>query len=299
MDSKHLKASKYAPRTTAEHLAVSKAEQLKKEKEKATRLLSRLRWKAESLAASYFRAIEILRAELDTDRNMHRRGVSHYPFVLGIESVSASSRIMAPGTRRRATNKKKKQAESMFKVDFFEFYTLLERYIELCLSILGISVSANAPRNNFNALRYITNPDLQRTRPEASHAYHANLLEALDAETCPLHASLGNQNVRIQLGLAKEYRNRWKDADEQAIVQKWGSEDDQAKKNIRLEELDLNLMLITLLAGCEHAQGVVYDRAGTSSVNFNNDTYFEPRHYETMDTDDAPMDYIGDAMDLD
>lgn len=298
MDSKHLKASKYAPRTPAETLAVSRAERLKKEKEKATRLLDRLRWKAESLAASYMRALEILHVEVDSNGFLDRRGETRYPFVLGMASVSMGLGIMPTDKRRRETNMKKKQAESMFKVDFFEFYTLLERYIELCLSIFGISVSGNAPQTNFNALRYITNPDLQRTRPEASHAFHANLLEALDSEKCPLHASLGNQDVRIELGLAKEYRNRWKDADEKVTANKWGSEEHEAKRNIKLEDLDLNRMLMILLAGCEHAHGVVHDRANTTS-NFKSSRDFEPRDYEIMDTDDAPMEYIDDAMDLD
>jgi hypothetical protein len=57
------------------------------------------------------------------------------------------------------------------------------------------------------ALRYATNPGLHRTRPLAFHAFHANLLEALDDEKCPLHDALGTQDVRFQLGLAKDYRN--------------------------------------------------------------------------------------------
>lgn len=276
MDSKHLKASKYAPRTPAESLAISRAERLKKEKEKATRLLDRLRWKAESLAASYTRALEILHAESNSNGFLDIHGETRYPFVLGMAS---------------------KQAESMFKVDFFEFYTLLERYIELCLSIFGVSVSGNAPQTNFNALRYITNPDLQKTRPEASHAFHANLLEALDSEKCPLHASFGNQDVRIQLGLAKDYRNRWKDADEKVSTNKWGSEDHDSKRNTKLEDLELNRMIMTLLVGCEHAHGVVHDRADTTSGFKSRD--FEPRDYEIMDTDDTPMEYMDDAMDLD
>ncbi|KAF2789532.1 hypothetical protein K505DRAFT_410297 [Melanomma pulvis-pyrius CBS 109.77] len=285
MDSKHLKASKYAPRTPAESLAISRAERLKKEKEKATRLLDRLRWKAESLAASYTRALEILHAESNSNGFLDIHGETRYPFVLGMAS------------RRSKTNMKKKQAESMFKVDFFEFYTLLERYIELCLSIFGVSVSGNAPQTNFNALRYITNPDLQKTRPEASHAFHANLLEALDSEKCPLHASFGNQDVRIQLGLAKDYRNRWKDADEKVSTNKWGSEDHDSKRNTKLEDLELNRMIMTLLVGCEHAHGVVHDRADTTSGFKSRD--FEPRDYEIMDTDDTPMEYMDDAMDLD
>jgi len=189
----------------------------------------------------------------------------------------------------------------MFKVDFFEFYTLLERYIELCLSFFGVSIAANAPKTNFNALRYITNPDLQRARPEASHAFHANLLDALDQESNPLHASFGIPEVRLQLGLAKDYRNRWKDADEKAAAQKWGARDDDAKANVKLEDLSLNDMLITLLAGCEHAHNVVHDRASPTlgNANFNSSNFVNSMNYDTMDTDDALLEYIDDAMDLD
>jgi hypothetical protein len=56
-------------------------------------------------------------------------------------------------------NMPQKQAESMFKVDFFEFYTLLERYISTSLEIMGVQVSGTAPRTNVNALKYITNPE--------------------------------------------------------------------------------------------------------------------------------------------
>lgn len=100
MDSKHLKASKYAPRTPMESLAISRSERLKKEKEKATRLLSRLRWKAESLAASYFRAMGILHEEVDANVYGGKPGNTRYPFVLGMESVSGQSGAMTPSPRR-------------------------------------------------------------------------------------------------------------------------------------------------------------------------------------------------------
>ena len=250
----------------------SKAQNLKQDKDKATRLMGRLRWKAELLMVSYFKAMEILQACNQHDGH----GKSH--------------------------NGLARQAESMFKVDFFEFYTFLERYITVCLATLGVSVSASAPRENFNALRYITNPDLQRTRPLASHAFHANLLEALDDENCPLHNSLGAQDVRIQLGLAKDYRNAWKDADEKERTDNGDNEHGSSPKNIKLPELGLETMLRTLIIGCGQADDVVQAHAspdvngsGLSSQDFEPPTYIE----DGMVMGDVPLEYMDDAMELD
>jgi hypothetical protein len=57
-----MQTSKYAPRTPAETLAHSRSEKLKQDKENSTRLLGRLRWKAEMLMVSYYKALEIVRA---------------------------------------------------------------------------------------------------------------------------------------------------------------------------------------------------------------------------------------------
>lgn len=46
-----------------------------------------------------------------------------------------------------------------------------------------------------------------------AHRFHANVLAALDQETNPLHSILGTGKVRQYLGLAKEFRNRWKEAE--------------------------------------------------------------------------------------
>lgn len=271
-----MKTSKYAPKTPAENLAQSRAERLKQDKEKTTRLLRRLRWKAELLMVSYFKCLEIAQAEAQHD------------------SHDLDQHMPETGT-------KSKQAESMFKIDFFEFYTLLERYITDCLAVLGFSVSAAAPQSNFNALRYITNPDLHRTRPLASHAFHANLLEALDNDKCPLHGSLGVQHVRIQLGLAKDYRNAWKDADEKGSTSRWNSKETDARTDVKLHDLQLELMLRTLIAGCEDAHGVVQGYTATSDGNDLTSRDFEPQDYgqSTMAMYDAPFEYMDDAMDLD
>jgi hypothetical protein len=205
--------------------------------------------------------------------------------------------VTSPGLHSIAnTESNQKQAESMFKIDFFEFYTFLERYITTCLTIVGVYVSANAPRTNINALRFITNPEWAKTRPEASHAFHANLLEAIDQETCPLHVSFGNPEVRPQLGLAKDYRNAWKDADG-GTSGEYVRENE--KKNTRLEDLELGIMLRLLCAGCEHAHGVVMGQADPQTDSFTSRD-FEPRTYmdEAMDLE-TPFEYMDDAMDLD
>lgn len=267
-----MKTSKFAPKTPLEQLKQSKAEKLKQDKDKTTRLLGRLQWKAELLMVSYYKAMEVLQA--GDQRNGHQE--SH---------------------KALAT-----QAESMFKIDFFEFYTFLERYITVCLATLGISVSASVPRENFNALRYITNPDLHRTRPLASHAFHANLLEALDDESCPLHSSLGSQDVRIQLGLAKDYRNAWKNADEKEASKPRDIDNDESPKNVELPELKLETMLRTLIIGCGHAHEVVQAYAG-ADVNGSNlsSRDFEAPAYaqDSMVMSDVPFEYMDDAMELD
>jgi hypothetical protein len=285
-----MKTSKYAPKTPAEMLAQSRAAKLKQEKEKATRLVGRLRWKAEMLMQSFYKARDIVRAA-DAQQNDDSE--------MDLDPISVSNCDFLP--MKQQTDLLKKQAESMFKIDFFEFYTLLERYITVCLGILGISVSGVAPQVNINALRYITNPDLHRTRPTASHAFHANLLGALDDEKCPLHASFGVPGVREELGLAKEFRNVWKDADERVIASKWDDKANEARKNITLHDSQLEGMLRALLSGCEHAHGVVqaytvvHNSNGYSSRDFESLSHGQNSHI----SEDTPFEYTDDAMELD
>lgn len=280
-----MKTSKYAPKTASETLANSRAEKSKAEKEKATRLLGRLHWKAEVLMLCYYKARDIVQAA-DSQQS---ESSSMDPI-----SVSAQNRYVLHNA-----NMAKKQAESMFKVDFFEFYTLLERYITVCLGILGVIVSGAAPQTNFNALRYYTNPELHKDRPMASHAFHANLLEALDDEKCPIHASFGVHPVRAELGIAKEFRNTWKDADERIISSKWDRDGDNPRKNITLHDSQLEAMLRSLLKGCEHAHGVVQQHSVQTNGFTSRD--FEPQAHEHANpaADDTPFEYMDDAMELD
>jgi hypothetical protein len=80
-----LQSSKYAPRTPAENQAIAKADRIKQERQQAARLFDRLRWKAESLASSYMRAMYILHADANQDAYLDQ---SRYMFMTGTTSVS-------------------------------------------------------------------------------------------------------------------------------------------------------------------------------------------------------------------
>lgn len=89
------------------------------------------------------------------------------------------------------------QAEIMFKLDFHEYYALLERALVHLLAVFGVVVSARG----------------QGDGGGGGHRYHANVLDALGASTSPLRSVLGSGERLRQLKRAKELRNRWKTAD--------------------------------------------------------------------------------------
>ena len=91
-----MKTSKYAPRTPAQSLAQSKADKLDQDKKRATRLLGRIRWKAELLMVSYYRTMEIVRADtqhdggMDAQHNMESGAAGVRPFPTAIHHLSQS-----------------------------------------------------------------------------------------------------------------------------------------------------------------------------------------------------------------
>ncbi|CAK7205683.1 hypothetical protein SEUCBS139899_008462 [Sporothrix eucalyptigena] len=100
------------------------------------------------------------------------------------------------------------EAELMFKLDFFEYYMLCERALVHLQGVYGITISRGSAQDvrGPSAIDSIGRP--------STHRYHANVLEALDRKDNPLHAILGDEDVRRQLGRAKDLRNRWKSADD-------------------------------------------------------------------------------------
>lgn len=136
----------------------------------------------------------------------------------------------------------------MFKLDFFEYYMLIERALVHLLGVFGVDIPrggvAYHERQQQQQQQQRPQPgeeeverEREREREEEDgrkgdknnhkgglassvwrdegghqHRYHANVLAALDSEENPLHGTLGSGEVRVQLGRAKQLRNRWKTA---------------------------------------------------------------------------------------
>lgn len=114
--------------------------------------------------------------------------------------------------------------EIMFKLDYFEFFMLMERAIIHLLLVFGIVVergSLLAPdshKGNNGNNGIAQNKDKPKGlaasawRTVQQHTYHANVIATLMKKDNPLHTALGTGEVLRQLQRAKELRNRWKTA---------------------------------------------------------------------------------------
>ncbi|KAM0558305.1 hypothetical protein ACHAPJ_004999 [Fusarium lateritium] len=120
-------------------------------------------------------------------------------------------------------------AERNFKVDFHEFYVWIEQAIVLLLLIFGVSIARGT------------------TFAGVGHAYHHNVLRALEDETCPVYKALGRGEVNQALWKAKELRNRWKDASE-------------GKETPPLKMYDLTWLVGQILGGLEVGYGIAVQR---------------------------------------
>ena len=122
------------------------------------------------------------------------------------------------------------EAELMLKLDFFEYYMLIERALVHLLGVFGISVPSGATDG------VIVNG---RGGYERQHRFHQNVLEALNDRDNPLHTVLGTGDVYFALCKAKDLRNRWKRADEEH----------PRDARVGLQAYDLEGMLELIFAG--------------------------------------------------
>ncbi|CCC10185.1 hypothetical protein SMACR_02763 [Sordaria macrospora] len=175
------------------------------------------------------------------------------------------------------------EGEIMFKLDFFEYYMLIERALVHLLGVFGITVSGDGIRGKGLAGSRFSgqgcqagggggggreskggsrggspkegSPNRAVAAGEAAsgnggkfqHRYHAHVLEAFDSPVHPLHDILGKGEVRKQLQRAKDLRNRWKTADSEA------EEDERRKLTAPLESYDVEKMLETIFQGFDAA----------------------------------------------
>lgn len=199
--------------------------------------------------AGNFRLAEV--RELDRYTKIVRRMTWKYEF-LDIGYRKAISRV---GQLPEAAA----EAETMFKLDFFEFYMLLERALVHLLSVFRVTVSRDTPsfaQNNDQAAAQ------WQKRTQADHRYHANVLEALENPMNPFHEVLGTGEVRRQLGRAKELRNRWKTAADEKV----GTH----KMAAPLESYEFERIFSTIFSGLDEAFKIAHEhvnRAGEAEAS--------------------------------
>ncbi|KAL4898732.1 hypothetical protein BDV59DRAFT_167422 [Aspergillus ambiguus] len=162
----------------------------------------------------------------------------------------------------------------MFKLDFHEYYALLERALVHLLGVFGIAVSAT-PKNVKN---------------NGSHRYHANVLEALKAPSSPLRPVFIKGDRLEQLRRAKELRNRWKTADLSQEKPK-GNEPGFAANDgaSPLETYDLEKVLADIFEALEDA----YHLAEAQSAKLDT----SPSSQSRVGESEMDWDFIVDAMD--
>lgn len=173
-------------------------------------------------------------------------------------------------------------AEIMFKIDFHEYYALLERAIVHLLAVFNITVSSSFKPSHVAQLQASGNGRI------GIHRYHANVLEALEEETSPLTPVLGSGLVLEQLKRAKELRNRWKTAD----MTKEEKERDSfgVKREVMpLASYDFEKILTEIFGGLE--DGFIRAREHVDKCKRPNESAME-----IMDSE-ADWEFMVDAMD--
>ena len=188
----------------------------------------------------------------------------------------------------------------MFKVDFFEFYILLERAIVHLLAVFAIVVSASTAFEVEETDTSVANGNHifgdGHVFNRATHSYHENVLKALDQSTNPLHNILGSGQVREYLSIAKEFRNRWKDAEERPASSSSPNRNDRRERRYErlLRELKLEEMLACIVIALKEAKKAAeqeYVRVGPVTASSSQ----EGRADQTQ----QPWESMPDAMDWD
>jgi hypothetical protein len=245
------------------------------------------------------------------------------------------------------------EAETMFRVDFYEWYVLLERCLIALLDSVGVPVQMSYDphstktgdgargRLGLDSGNPHSHPRSQsagvdggRVDPEPligdahafsatsgyAHRFHESVLDALDESTRnPVHSILGTGKVRDFIGVAKEFRNRWKELDVTAgsignhALGKTGSERGSGEVNLEvvidrklkryeklLKDLNLDEMLSAILEALQqsrvvaemHLQKAALEIGMTESAQARNEQW-------DMELEDAPFEAGIDAMEWD
>jgi len=213
------------------------------------------------------------------------------------------------------------EAERQFKIDFYEFYTLLERCLVCLLGVWGIVIDSSAsfrdPKEN--------NPSVTAAPTAASesiignshafhganHRFHANLLAALDHPSNPLHETLGSGDARDYIGVAKEFRNKWKDVEvrpdesfqgDDRYEEEWDRTKAKRYEKV-LRDLKLDELLGTVLGALELAGRKAEDEIDRLALALGGTADDKIGHLDMKESDsdmaDAPFEVGVDHMDYD
>lgn len=194
----------------------------------------------------------------------------------------------------------------MFKLDFYEYYMLLERALVHLLGVFGITVSSGRSHTNGNGSG--RTHENANGAARSTHQYHHNVLAALDSKQNPLHPVLGVGEVRQHLLRAKELRNRWKYVDDPAEpgaarangASTRGEGDlDRITGRAPLESYDLDSMFASIFDGFD--QGYAIAEAWIDDLahraNMVPDPDMSAAQVRRLAEEEAEFDFIVDAMD--
>ncbi|KAJ5183847.1 hypothetical protein N7492_001463 [Penicillium capsulatum] len=169
------------------------------------------------------------------------------------------------------------EAEIMFKIDFHEYYALLERAIVHLLAVFNISVSSVGGKTK--RATGLQSNGREFYGSAGIHRYHANVLDALTEETTPPYPDPWEW--------AKELRNRWKTAD-MTQEEKEGDPWEKGRAILPLASYNFEEIFSGIFAGLEES----YVRA-RSHV----DMCRRPGDVDGGMGSEADWDFMVDAMD--
>jgi len=191
------------------------------------------------------------------------------------------------------------EAELMFKLDFFEYYMLLERALVHLMGVFGVKITGafgTASRSGTNGR--IANANGTAGQHQSDHRFHANVLEALDDPRNPLYPVLGAGDARYALARAKELRNRWKNADEPDSIVARTTTTAAATAARPLEDYDLERILESIFGGLEGAYVIAEQYvAGVRALAAERGSAAPGSAADNGVAEEAQWEFMVDAMD--
>ncbi|KAL0932892.1 uncharacterized protein CTRU02_211855 [Colletotrichum truncatum] len=199
--------------------------------------------------------------------------------------------IAKPGDPLFGGETNAQEAELMFKLDFYEYYMLLERALVHLLGVFGATVPRDASE------RWMPPAARNGAAGYSTHTYHENVLAVLQREDNPLREALGSGEVLFHLSRAKELRNRWKYAEEASGAKK----EETGRRRERdgtapLESYDLDRIFMHVFAGFDAGYAIAERRvAEDSGVKAGEMGGYD--FGKEMEIEEDEFDFMVEAMD--